>query len=46
MEVRGEADMSDEVQVVGGKTVVYMLHPNCNVENFGGGATEDTQVAS
>lgn len=45
MEVRGEADMDDEeMQVDGPKKIVYVLHPNCNVENFGGGVTEETQV--
>jgi len=45
MEVRGEADLEEEMQVDGPRKVVYVLHPNCNVENFGGGvAAEETQV--
>jgi hypothetical protein len=46
MEVRGEAEMSEgeEMQIDGPKKVVYVLHPNCNVENFVGVAGEQTQV--
>jgi hypothetical protein len=44
MEVRGEADMEEDMQVDGPRKVIYVLHPNCNVENFGL-AGEDTQVA-
>jgi hypothetical protein len=45
MEVRGEADMEDddEMQADGQKKVVYVLHPNCNVENFGPLTGEETQ---
>ena len=45
MEVRGEADLDedDEMQVDGAKKIVYVLHPNCPVENFVG-LGEDTQV--
>ena len=45
MEVHGEADLEEEMQVDGPKRVVYVLHPNCNVENFGGRlAQKETQV--
>jgi hypothetical protein len=43
MEVRGDADLEEEMQVDGAKKIVYVLHPNCNVESFGG-MGEDTQV--
>jgi hypothetical protein len=45
MEVRGEADLEEdeEMQVDGAKKVIYVLHPNCPVENFLGLA-EDTQA--
>jgi hypothetical protein len=47
MEVRGERtdlDDDDEMLVDGQKKVVYVLHPNCNVENFGPAAGDDTQA--
>lgn len=47
MEVRGEADLEEEemMQVDGARKVVYVLHPNCNIESLGGGQTgEATQV--
>ena len=45
MEVRGEADLEDdEMQQDGEKKVVYVLHPNCPVENFGITAGEETQI--
>jgi DNA replication licensing factor MCM6 len=43
MEVRGEVD-DDEMEVEGPKKIVYVLHPNCNVENFGVAAGAETQV--
>ena len=43
MEVRGEAELEDEMEVDEPKKVVYVLHPNCNVENFGLGG-EETQT--
>jgi hypothetical protein len=45
MEVHGEADMADddEMQVAGQRRVVYVLHPNCNVENFGSIPGDETQ---
>ena len=46
MEVRGDANLEEEdMEIDGPKKVVYVLHPNCNVENFGGLHGEDTQVA-
>jgi hypothetical protein len=43
MEVRGEADLEDEaMEVDGARKVVYVLHPNCNIESLGG--QEPTQV--
>jgi len=46
MEVRGEADLEEEeaMQVDGARKVVYVLHPNCNIEGFGGQSGEATQV--
>lgn len=43
MEVRGEID--EDMEVEGPKKIVYVLHPNCNVENFGLAAGPETQVA-
>jgi hypothetical protein len=44
MEVHGEASLGDEMQVDGPRRVVYVLHPNCNVEDLGGLGGQDTQV--
>lgn len=46
MEVRGEADLEEEegMQVDGARKVVYVLHPNCNIENLAGPPGEATQV--
>jgi hypothetical protein len=46
MEVRGEADLEEEdaMQVDGARKVVYVLHPNCNVESLVGQSGEATQV--
>jgi hypothetical protein len=43
MEVRGEVD-DEDMEVEGPKKIVYVLHPNCNVENFGIAAGAETQV--
>lgn len=46
MEVRGEADLEDEMPVDGPKRVVYVLHPNCNVESLIGMSGEETQAVN
>ena len=44
MEVRGDtADLDDDMQVDGARRVVYVLHPNCNVEGILG-VSEVTQL--
>jgi hypothetical protein len=42
MEVRGEVD--EDMEIEGPKKIVYVLHPNCNVENFGIAMGPETQV--
>ena len=46
MEVRGDADLEDDetMEVDGAQKVVYVLHPNCNIESLGGQTGEATQV--
>jgi len=45
MEVRGEADLEDdEMPIDGPKRVVYVLHPNCNVEGLLGLGQETQAV--
>jgi hypothetical protein len=45
MEVRGEANLvDDEMEVDAPRKVVYVLHPNCNVEELGTATGEETQV--
>jgi hypothetical protein len=46
MEVRGETNLEDDVMEVDTpKRVVYVLHPNCNVEDLGTATGEETQAA-
>jgi len=46
MEVRGEAEITeDDTELpVDSKKVVYVLHPNCNVEALGGAGAQETQA--
>lgn len=46
MEVRGDADLEEgeAMQVDEARKVVYVLHPNCNIESLGGQSGEATQV--
>jgi hypothetical protein len=44
MEVRGEADLEEDEMQQDAKKVVYVLHPNCPVENFGVTNAEDAQM--
>lgn len=46
MEVHGDADLDEEMPVDGAKKIVYVLHPNCNVESFGGMVGETQVVGS
>ena len=45
MKIYDEIDLKEKMQVDGSRKVVYILHSNCNVENFGDEMMiEETQV--